>query len=42
MTPAPDSDTVARDAPGRRVRVFLVDDHRLFLAGVRAELGDSV
>ncbi|MGA2519241.1 MAG: response regulator transcription factor [Acidimicrobiales bacterium] len=27
---------------GRRVRVFLVDDHHLFLSGVRAELGDSV
>jgi DNA-binding NarL/FixJ family response regulator len=25
-----------------RVRVFLVDDHRLFRAGVRAELGDEV
>jgi len=25
-----------------RVRVFLVDDHGLFRAGVRAELGDSV
>jgi DNA-binding NarL/FixJ family response regulator len=24
------------------VRVYLVDDHRLFLAGVRAELGDRV
>jgi DNA-binding NarL/FixJ family response regulator len=24
------------------VRVFLVDDHRLFLAGVRAELGEEV
>ncbi len=28
--------------PGARVRVFLVDDHRLFRSGVRAELGDSV
>jgi DNA-binding NarL/FixJ family response regulator len=27
---------------GRRVRVFLVDDHRLFRSGVRAELGDAV
>jgi DNA-binding NarL/FixJ family response regulator len=26
----------------RRVRVFLVDDHRLFRSGVRAELGDAV
>jgi DNA-binding NarL/FixJ family response regulator len=25
-----------------RPRVFLVDDHQLFLAGVRAELGDAV
>jgi len=25
-----------------RVRVFLVDDHRLFRSGVRAELGDEV
>ena len=25
-----------------RVRVFLVDDHHLFLSGVRAELGESV
>jgi len=27
---------------GRRVRVFLVDDHRLFRSGVRTELGDAV
>jgi DNA-binding NarL/FixJ family response regulator len=27
---------------GGRPRVFLVDDHRLVLSGVRAELGDSV
>jgi len=26
----------------RRTRVFLVDDHQLFLAGVRAELGEVV
>jgi len=26
----------------RRARVFLVDDHQLFLAGVRAELGEVV
>jgi DNA-binding NarL/FixJ family response regulator len=26
----------------RRVRVFLVDDHRLFLSGVRSELADEV
>ena len=29
-------------APGRRPRVFLVDDHHLFRAGVRVELGDAV
>ncbi|MDQ6616150.1 MAG: response regulator transcription factor [Actinomycetota bacterium] len=29
-------------SPERRVRVFLVDDHRLFRSGVRAELGDAV
>ncbi len=28
--------------PGPRPRVFLVDDHHLFRAGVRAELGDAV
>ncbi|MGH2722158.1 MAG: LuxR C-terminal-related transcriptional regulator [Actinomycetota bacterium] len=28
--------------PGtRRIRVFLVDDHRLFLSGVQSELGDE-
>ena len=27
---------------GRRLRVVLVDDHRLFRAGVRSELGDAV
>jgi DNA-binding NarL/FixJ family response regulator len=27
---------------GRRVRIVLVDDHRLFRAGVRTELGDAV
>jgi DNA-binding NarL/FixJ family response regulator len=31
-----------RPAPDRRPRVFLVDDHHLFRAGVRAELGDAV
>jgi DNA-binding NarL/FixJ family response regulator len=29
-------------APPRRVRVVLVDDHRMFRSGVRAELGDFV
>jgi DNA-binding NarL/FixJ family response regulator len=28
--------------PKRKVRVFLVDDHHLFLSGVRTELGTSV
>jgi DNA-binding NarL/FixJ family response regulator len=27
--------------PARPVRVFIVDDHRLFLSGVRAELGEA-
>lgn len=26
---------------GERIRVYLVDDHRLFLSGVQAELGDA-
>jgi DNA-binding NarL/FixJ family response regulator len=35
--------TPARPDPGRdRPRVFIVDDHGLFRAGVRAELGDQV
>lgn len=29
-------------APGARTRVVLVDDHAMFRAGVRAELGDAV
>ncbi len=28
--------------PGTRPRIFLVDDHAMFRAGVRAELGDAV
>jgi DNA-binding NarL/FixJ family response regulator len=28
-------------AAGRPIRVFIVDDHRLFLSGVRAELGEA-
>ncbi|MQA25633.1 MAG: response regulator [Micromonosporaceae bacterium] len=28
--------------PARQLRVFLVDDHAMFRAGVRAELGDAV
>ena len=45
----PDEGTGAAAGPAagpadaaRSVRVFLVDDHRLFLAGVRAELADRV
>jgi DNA-binding NarL/FixJ family response regulator len=34
--------TAGAGAGARRTRVFLVDDHRLFLSGVRAELGDRV
>lgn len=30
------------DGVGQRPRVFLVDDHQLFRAGVRSELGDAV
>jgi len=40
MTPGPPSANPS-DGP-TRPRVFLVDDHHLFRAGVRAELGDSV
>ncbi len=32
----------ALSPPDQRLRVFLVDDHRLFLSGVRSELGDAV
>ena len=41
MSPAPPGLDGAR-SPHSRPRVFLVDDHALFRAGVRAELGDSV
>ena len=37
----PDS-PVSPAEPGQRVRVVLVDDHRMFRSGVRAELGDAV
>jgi len=37
-----DGSSGAASAADGRVRVFLVDDHHLFLSGVRAELGDSV
>jgi len=30
------------EVPEQRLRVFLVDDHAMFRAGVRAELGDAV
>lgn len=36
------SSAAAGAAGHRRPRVFLVDDHHLFRAGVRAELGDAV
>jgi DNA-binding NarL/FixJ family response regulator len=32
----------AAATPGQPVRVVLVDDHRMFRSGVRAELGDAV
>ena len=37
-TPAP----TPRPATGGRPRIFLVEDHAVFRAGVRAELGDAV
>ncbi|HEX6969022.1 MAG TPA: response regulator transcription factor, partial [Micromonosporaceae bacterium] len=39
MTDRPSGDGVAAT---RRLRVFLVDDHAMFRAGVRAELGAHV
>ena len=36
-----DTTEPTRAANGRALRVFLVDDHQLFLSGVRAELGDE-
>jgi DNA-binding NarL/FixJ family response regulator len=42
MTDPPTTpDPVARP-PGGRPRIFLVEDHAVFRAGVRAELGDAV
>jgi len=38
----PGASTGTASAPDGRIRVFLVDDHRLFRSGVRAELGDEV
>jgi DNA-binding NarL/FixJ family response regulator len=34
--------TAAQPTPPRRPRIFLVEDHAVFRAGVRAELGDAV
>jgi DNA-binding NarL/FixJ family response regulator len=34
--------TGAQPTPTRRPRIFLVEDHAVFRAGVRAELGDAV
>ncbi|MDR3032394.1 MULTISPECIES: LuxR C-terminal-related transcriptional regulator [Kitasatospora] len=33
------TDAASAEAPGRRARVVLVDDHRMFRTGVRAEIG---
>jgi DNA-binding NarL/FixJ family response regulator len=41
-TAGPAGDAAAAAAEVRSARVFLVDDHRLFLAGVRAELAGRV
>ncbi|MDQ0950208.1 DNA-binding NarL/FixJ family response regulator [Streptomyces phaeochromogenes] len=38
---APDPADPAGSAPGRRVRVVLVDDHRMFRTGVQAEIGQT-
>src|SRR5439155_23558159 len=38
---SPEPDAASELAAGGRIRVFLVDDHRLFLSGVRAELGEQ-
>lgn len=40
--PAPVRPAVVAPAPARPVRVVIVDDHRLFRSGVRAELGPAV
>jgi DNA-binding NarL/FixJ family response regulator len=43
MTDEPTVEPTAEGAaPARRLRVFLVDDHAMFRAGVRAELGPHV
>ncbi len=36
------TDTAPGPGPGGRPRIFLVEDHAVFRAGVRAELGDAV
>ncbi|MFE7425895.1 DNA-binding response regulator, partial [Streptomyces sp. NPDC057545] len=33
------TETAGSQGPARRVRVVLVDDHRMFRTGVRAEIG---
>ena len=43
MTDQPETPTDQPDPPARKVvRVVLVDDHRMFRSGVRAELGESI
>jgi DNA-binding NarL/FixJ family response regulator len=39
VSPIETKPSAASAGPGDRIRVFLVDDHRLFLSGVRTELG---
>ncbi|MGA4540373.1 response regulator [Uniformispora flossi] len=36
------SEAASESTPGGRVRVVLVDDHRMFRTGVRAEIGEAV
>lgn len=40
--PGQDAGGAASDTPDTRVRVVLVDDHRMFRTGVRAEIGEAV
>lgn len=40
--PGQDAGGAAPGAPDTRVRVVLVDDHRMFRTGVRAEIGEAV
>ncbi|MET7603040.1 response regulator transcription factor [Streptomyces avermitilis] len=37
----PNGGVTGADAPGRHVRVVLVDDHRMFRTGVQAEIGQT-